>query len=287
MDFDLPCYPFLLICETHYPVVTERSWLEFLKDNVLLIGLALTAGTLFFTGQTFLRAQAWKRKEFVVAEFERLRSDERAHAAMLMLDHGETYLRIPLPLKLAEDQHLSGAEMPRSVKGRYLAKDSGYFIRVGTTKQLMALMHHDLENRPAFDVTIMYLKECFDALFSRLGALQAMVNSGLVKRKDLDPYMGYWLTLLTGQRKAEGKVHAPPGHRVPVFAAIKVYLRAYGYNDLIELVGKDYGSLEPTEKDHAIVRDIAKAIRAEQLANSGAASAPLEPQTDDAADTTG
>lgn len=272
MDFDLLCYPFQLFCFVSEPSIREASFLSWLKDNAIAVGFVFTGGTLIFTALTFLKAQAWKRKEFVANEFERLRQDEKAYAAMLMLDQNQVHLRIPFPHGLISAQYDGGrSTFPRMAKGPFPAKDAGYHVRVGTTKQVIALMHHreikgahgKLIEKPRFDALHMYLKECFDALFGRLGAFQAMVRAGLVNKRDVKPHLGYWLDLLTGCRKVGKDTLRPRSERRVLFAALKVYLEEYGYTDLVELVGGD--KLKPSADDRALLAEVAEKLAAEQF----------------------
>jgi hypothetical protein len=112
------------------------------------------------------------------------------------------------------------------------------------------------------------LKRCFDALFNRLGELQAMVTAGLLSYRDIEPYIGYWMELLAGARKSVGEEVVPVStDRVPIFSALKLYLDAYGFSDVMVL-GKRFGQeLMPTDADREVVRKRLEEIRDEK-ANS-------------------
>ena len=234
-----------------------------------LLATAMTASIAIFFGLRGLRlniqahdratnamneAQAWKRKEFVAAWFERLRGDELAQTAMLVLDQSDVRVRTNAP------QGWKGG-LKEDV---FAARDSEHFFRVGSRKTFMALVPHGFTpgRRIAFSDEHMFLKRCFDALFNRLGQLQAMETAGLLTYEDIKPYIDYWMELLAGVRKSVGgEIEPVSAVRAPIFSALKLYLHAYGFSDVMTL-GKRFGQeLMPTEADREEVRKQLEKIR--------------------------
>lgn len=74
-----------------------------------------------------------------------------------------------------------------------------------------------------------HIRHIFDEFFDGLSAFQSHIEIGLIKRKDIKPYLEYWLTELSGN----GKIHSN-------FVAYQIrnYLECFGYGQVIELVRK-------------------------------------------------
>lgn len=153
----------------------------------------------------YRRAQQWKRAEWVAQEMKSLFGDPIVQAALLMIDWGSR--RIPL---YPEEKDPSQRHVP-------------------LTNQIVAraLMHH--EERPeGFSDLEADIRMAFDRWLDGLERFHSYVDTGLVRQRDLRPYLKYWAVNLCRLRPATGKEDR--------LARLRDYMNNYGYEGGYELL---------------------------------------------------
>jgi hypothetical protein len=75
------------------------------------------------------------------------------------------------------------------------------------------------------------IRDVFDELFSRISVFQSHIDTGLIKLRDVRPYLEYWIKELSGH----GNVHSQE-----VAAKIRKYLQFFGYSQVL-LFARDMG----------------------------------------------
>lgn len=134
----------------------------------------------------YRRAQQWKRAEWVAAEMRTFFDDPRIMNALHMLD----WNRRELPLLLSTSPN------PQSSSFTYTADQLLHALTSRTNPQ----------QRP-YKPEEYCIRDCFDRLLDALERFESFIKARLVKHKDLDPYLAYWMRLLgdrsNGRKSAE------------------------------------------------------------------------------------
>jgi hypothetical protein len=146
-------------------------------------------------------AQRWKVAEFVAQEVKGFEDDKIIQDAMLILD----YEVIKMPLAIDEGK--------------------GEEYRIAHGDLISALRKHK-DNEERFDDKEFALRMTFDHFLALLGRFNHYINARLVRKHHLDPYLSYWMNALAGKGLVE------PG----AAKAIRAYAKAYGFDDLTQLL---------------------------------------------------
>ena len=129
----------------------------------------------------YARAQKWKKAEFLAKEVKEFFADENVKRALIMLDWNII------------DINLFNGEIEGKSK----------FPFVDDMLE-SALKHH---NEALFSEEETVIRKTFDDFLFKLGMFQNYIDSKLISKKDIEPYLIYWIDLicnLTLERK-EGK----------------------------------------------------------------------------------
>jgi hypothetical protein len=156
----------------------------------------------------YVRAQRWKRFEYMAAEMKALAADANSRKVMMMLDWRDREVEL-FPERttdkpvLVTDQLLLSALHPND----YGANGQGYT---------------DEEAR---------IRDLFDGLFDKLTVFAVCLRSGLIQPRDLRAHLSYWLNKLTNP--------ASRGKNGPIFVqTIRRFLQYYQYDDLCWMLDK-------------------------------------------------
>lgn len=166
---------------------------------LVAIGLAIKAVI------EYVRAQRWKRFEFIAQQLKEFNTDPQVRKVMVMLDWDERYVEL------------------------FPDRETDKTVRVNTALLTTAL-HPDNDGPTGQGYTEAQarIRELFDAFFDKLSFFSIVMRSGLIHQEDLAPYLCYWLERL-----------ALPKHRGQAFTQnVLAYLVQYGYNDVNWLLEK-------------------------------------------------
>lgn len=183
-----------------------------ISEWTTFIGVFLSI-TLLITGLLqYSKAQRWKRAEFVAVELKDFESKPKVRNVMRMLDYSKRRLEL-FPERDHEDR----------------------WCIVSNDTLCDALVYH--EERTKFFPAEVAIRDSFDEFFDGLERVHSFLQSRLVTKKGLEPYLKYWLDVLGD----------PKNDRLSQEARnqIRSYVQSYGYlgvEDLIdrfELPGKE------------------------------------------------
>ena len=135
------------------------------------------AGIAFSIGLwQYMRAQRWKRVEFVASEMKSFFNDDAAKAAMLMLDWSEKDIEIH---RHRDSNDHSKKQVTHKIAASALDTNPG--------------VHYDDVQSP--------IREIFDSFLVSLERFESFIEAGVVSKNDLNPYLHYWMKLLSGNDK--------------------------------------------------------------------------------------
>ena len=112
-------------------------------------------------------AQKWKKTEFVAQQMKDFLGAPYASVALRLIDWEDWVVQLP------DDE-----ETEVTVTDKFLCK---------------ALRQ---ENDGEFEDDEAYVRECFDAFWGGIDRFASFVDYGLVSRKDLLPYLEYWVRII-------------------------------------------------------------------------------------------
>lgn len=176
------------------------------KAQDILTALALIGGSLaFILGLIqYRKAQQWKRAEWIAQEMKLFFSNQMVQNALLMIDWGKR--RIPL--------------FP------HREKFEDRYVVVSDEDVKHALRPH--EERPGFSDVEASIRDCFDRFLDGLERFESYVATGLVRSKDLEPYLAYW-----GYHIASAKSSDKKAERL---SQLREYMERYGYAGATRLI---------------------------------------------------
>ncbi len=148
-----------------------------IKISTLIISLFV-----FFKGiKEYRKAQKWKKLEFVSKEIKEFFNDSNVKRALFLLDWNSKIFDIDILKESREiDLNFNDEDIIRALK-----------------------THNE---RLSFSDKEIAIKRVFDSLFDRLTMFENYIETGLVTAKDLQPYLTYWIRILTDSnnvRKSE------------------------------------------------------------------------------------
>jgi hypothetical protein len=177
-------------------------------DYVALLGVI--AGLIaFIVGLIqYVRAQLWKRAEFVAKEIKEFESKRDVQMTMQMLDWNLREFKLFPEKKPGEQKVLITDEILSS-----------------------ALVPHE-ERIGGFNEVEVCIRDIFDQFLDGLERFEHFIESGLVTHKEFYPYLIYWIKII-GDRNSGRK---PP----EFYDSFWKYLDSYGYSGVQKLLGR-YG----------------------------------------------
>jgi hypothetical protein len=206
---------------------------ERLIDSLdLLSKFGIIAGLLafLFTLKQYSEGQKWKREEFLAAALKDFNTIPEVSNAKQMLDSLQLYgdRRIKLyPEESTEVKRYRNVSNQDIYDALALDKENQVAPSTAglTTAQIDAL-HDEIEKKRV-------IADCFDAFFSYLGRFAYYIDSGLIKKEEIDLHLTYWLNLI-GNEEMPLKI---PGVRERIisyadkysFWGLKYLLDVYGF----------------------------------------------------------
>lgn len=169
-----------------------------------------------------LKAELWKRREFVAGYIEKFEAFENVKFAMALLDYNVRELKLPGTdrwVKFTEADLLT-ALSPRLERGIYSEQHT-------------------------------IIRDAFDQFFSGLDRLGVMNEAGLVDYDDLTPYVLYWLELLDAAPRDRGEFFGP---------VIRRYIAVFHFDSLMGLMKKAGVPTFDRQTDQPLVKKYVAAI---------------------------
>jgi hypothetical protein len=180
--------------------ISFSNWIEIIK----IAGAAVAFGIGLWQ---YRKSQGWKRLEFVASETKAFYDDTAVKAAMSMLDSRKKKMAL---FKFRNENDLERVVVDYEVVASALGTD--------------AEMQYDKRQSA--------IREIFERFLEFLARFDGFVEAGLVRKKDLNPYLDYWMKLIAGHddhsREATEKV----------LPHLWKFIDYYGYRDVRRLVSR-------------------------------------------------
>jgi hypothetical protein len=181
--------------------VSFSNWIEVLK----LVGAAAA----FWIGlRQYTKAQVWKRLEFVGAEMRVFFDDVAVRSALTMLDWRRK--KIALFKYRDEDDRRQKVDVDYETVASALGIDS----------------------RAQYSKVQSAIREVFERLLEFLARFEGFIEVDAVKPSDLNPYLDYWVRLLSGNDP-----HSPDVTK-KVLPQLWTFIDYYGYSDVRRFVSR-------------------------------------------------
>lgn len=191
----------------------EAQTLTLYTDWVKVAGAASAFGIGIYQ---YLRAQKWKRREFLASQIKDFESDRKVQAALTMLDwSGRRIAFFPdtaiAPVVITvNDQLLCSALVPhRAVEG-YRTHEA-------------------------------HIRDCFDRLFDGLVRFANFVEAGLISVNELRPYLRYWMRSISGTNQDY--------HSSDVYTLLHHYIISYDFTEAKQLIESFDYEIQPSQAD--------------------------------------
>lgn len=179
------------------------------KTTLAQLDLLLKSLTFLFTALLalkaiweYIRAQRWKRFEFIADQLKDFNSDPQVRKVMTLLDWQDREIEL------------------------FPERETNKSVLV--TNELLISSLHPNDYGPTGDGYTeeqARIRELFDVFFDKISFFSVVLQSRLIRRNDLD-YLKYWLDRI-----------ASPNYKGTKFVTnISGYIKYYGYNDVISLL---------------------------------------------------
>jgi hypothetical protein len=150
------------MCDILYKIDFEKL----IKGLTVIVALA----GLFKAVIEYTKAQKWKKAEFLAKEIKEFFADKNVQRALLMLDWNIIHIK------------LFEGEIENKTKFEF--KD----VMIESS-----LRHH---TETYFTPEESIIRQTFDDFLFKLGMFQNYIDSKLISKKDIEPYLGYWINLI-------------------------------------------------------------------------------------------
>jgi hypothetical protein len=162
----------------------------------------------------YMRAQKWKRREFLAAQIKDFESDRKVQAALTMLDwSGRRVAFFP-----------DTATTP-------------VVITVNDLLLCLALVPHKaVEGCRTYEALI---RDCFDRLFDGLVRFSNFVEADLISMDELRPYLRYWICSISGTKRDYHCRH--------FYALLHNYIICYDFTEARRLIESFGYNIQPSE----------------------------------------
>ncbi len=175
------------------------------SESISLLGVTIGFGAFISGYFQYIKAQRWKRAEFVAKEMKEFEAKPKVKLAMQLLDWN------------ARKYDIGSSDGEQDT-----------VIHDGIIKD--ALRVHD--ETSIFTPTEVFIRDVFDGYFDSLERFNHFIESGLVTPEEFKPYLIYWIEIL-------GDINNTRKPR-ECRAALWSYLVAYGYSGVVKLLAR-YG----------------------------------------------
>ena len=182
--------------------MADHIWLEVAK--VVVPSCVFGAGLI-----QYRHAQSWKRMEFVAQQVEKFRADAMVRRVLTMLDYAERRIDLGVPL---EGNLHSGEPRPPRITYAVVAE---------------ALRPHH-NNHRGFSPLEAMIRDHFDTFLDYLCHFEHFITAGLIKSRDLHPYLEYWACALAGEDELDELL----------LTRFWLFVDTYGYGKARQLISR-------------------------------------------------
>ena len=195
-----------LFCVIFKCVLNSLNLSELFKNMLTLITVVIGLGTLIKAIVEYSKAQAWKRAEFLAGVMKEFVNDPNVRLAKVMIDWISRDVELFPENKKKEDKRvwvndeiLIEALTPENWKG--------------TNENPIGYEEHEAK-----------IRDIFDTFFEKLATISHYLETKLITKQDLRPYITHWIGLINGNRSEA------------LISQIDAYLIKYNLSDVIKLL---------------------------------------------------
>jgi len=177
----------------------------FVMDQVKLVVSVLAFGgtvwALVFGFRQYIRAEKWKRAEFLAKEMKEFFANDKISTALLLSDWGNRHIRLRAltnpgdsTLTNVTRQMQIAALLPHSVVEKTLGSDTeAPSDERESADQAEAQSEGDEPRLRRFTREQAIIRDCYDAYLDGLERFGSYLSTKLVTVEDLKPYLNYWI----------------------------------------------------------------------------------------------
>lgn len=177
---------------------SNKDFLNSIDLMIKIIG-CLGGGVIFFIGyKRYVKEQTWKRNEFVASEIKTFTNDPLVRNAMFILDWKERYIQL-FPDKPIYSERFE-------IVDREILKNALVFYQ-----------ENDQNVEMKFTEVEVAVRDTFDHFFNYFERFYQFIDSGLLTKKELEPYLSYWINSLS------------IGMNTKVLTVIHIFIESYGF----------------------------------------------------------
>jgi hypothetical protein len=182
-------------------------WTEYAKLTVSALGFAGAILTILFGLRQYRRAEQWKRGEFIAKEVKEFETNATVRSVFAAIDWSERRINLtadasapPAFWTAVTRGFLWRALLPHEVN----AIHPEWREQPREGESLIELVPDGEGNRGMFTRDAALARDAFDVFFDQLGRFGNFIEAGLIRAREVRPYLGYWLTdLATDQGNAD------------------------------------------------------------------------------------
>lgn len=203
-----------------HPLTQIIDWFQSLTfPNRMDVVKVTAAAVAFAIGLwQYRKSQIWKRLEFVSAQMKIFFDDPAVRNAMIMLDWRKK--KIPL----------------------YNHRDEDDFDEVTVQYEIVATAL-GVDPNHKYSKVESAIRETFERFLEYLARFEGFLELGVVKPGDLNPYLDYWMKLISGNDP-----HSPEVTK-SVLPSLWTFIDYYGYVDVRRFVGRYHNVVFPERKE--------------------------------------
>lgn len=180
--------------------VSFSNWIEILK----IVGAAVVFGIGL---RQYSNAQVWKRLEFIGTEMRVFFDDVAVRSALTMLDWRKKKIAL------------------------FKYRDEGDLKEVDVDYETVASAL-GIDPQARYSKVQSAIREVFERLLEFLARFEGFIDVRAVKTRDLNPYLDYWVKLLSGNDR-----HSPEV-TMKVLPQLWKFIDYYGYRDVRRFINR-------------------------------------------------
>jgi hypothetical protein len=162
------------------------AWLDHAKGIATVVGWVGSVGLFSIAVLTYRRTQQWKKAEFLAAEMKLYFAIPRVQRTLVMLDWGRREIELLEDEPAGKNRVVVTREMQTfALRPHTLVNGTGSDSEVDTRSNGMA--------GEGFTAEETAIRDCYDTFLDGLERFSSYVETKLVDRKALRPYIGYWV----------------------------------------------------------------------------------------------
>lgn len=230
---------------------------------VSVVSFAATVAALAFAARQYRRAEPWKRAEFVASAMKTFDDDRDARVVKKLVDYSRA--RVNLFHELTSERPVyeeitrsiqTGALLPHPIR----EDDPRFGRQEGAGADVGAAESDPVKGGAAqYSPTEVAIRDAYDAFLGHLERFGSWIETGLVTKEELEPYLRYWIDVIAlmperRHRTSVGTSEDRATWRLTLFT----YVDVYGYSGVRRLFQEFGRCVVPRHEAYSAVAESAK-----------------------------